>query len=514
MKNIPSLFKHLAFPVCLLLAPAACTNLEEDLYDRVTPDTFFKTEKDFAAAIGGAYTQLYLLGSHGGYFSIQEISSDEVIIPQRGGDWGNDEWFRAHRHEMTPYNPGVNSAWNNLYAGVLSCNRLIYQFEQLKKEDSGVPVNLDAYIAEIRALRALFYYFLLDSFGNIPIVTNFTDDNYIASTIPRAQVFDFVEQELTAVLPLLNKTVDATTYGKMNYYAAKALQAKLYLNAGVYTGTPRLDDCLAACDEIINAGHFALEGQYHDNFRTNNQGSSEFIFAVPFDENFAKGFNLHMMTLHYASQATYNLQQQPWNGYCSLQEFYDMHEDADVRKKNFIAGPQFAADGVTPLLDQAAEPDDPDGPQVNHTPEINTINTGALRQAGVRIGKYEFKSGATPDLDNDMPVFRYADILLTKAEALWRKDNNSTQALDLVNQVRNRAFEPDQPFTTLTAENLLAERGREMFYEGVRRQDQIRFGVYGNPTEFMPGSAPCKELWPIPSTQFLFGVNLQQNPCY
>jgi len=514
MNNIRSIFKYLAIPVCLLLAPTACTNLEEDLYDRVTPDTFFKTEKDFAAAMGEAYTHLYMLGSHGGYFSLQEISSDEIVSPIRGDDWGNEQWANAHRHEMKPSDPGVNSAWNSLYTGVLSCNRLIYQFEQLKKAGYDLPVNLDAYTAEIRAVRALFYYFLLDSFGNIPVITNFADDNYTASTIPRAQVFDFVEQELIAVLPLLNKKVDATTYGKMNYFAAKALQAKLYLNAGVYTGAPRWDDCLAACDEIIGAGHFAPEDQYHDNFRTNNQGSSEFIFAVPFDENFAKGFNLHMMTLHYASQATYNLQQQPWNGYCAVQEFYEMHDDTDVRKKNFIVGPQFAADGMTPVIDQGAESNDPDGPQVNYTPEIDFVFHSALRQAGTRVGKYEFKSGATPDLDNDMPVFRYADILLSKAEALWRKDNNSTQALDLVNQVRNRAYESDQPFTTLTAENLLAERGREMFYEGVRRQDRIRFGVYGAPTQYMPGSAPCKELWPIPSIQFLFGANLQQNLCY
>lgn len=507
-------FKYLALLACLFLAPGSCTNLEEDLYDRATPDTFFKTEKDFAAAIGSAYTNLYILGSHGGYFSLQEISSDEVVSPVRGSDWGNDHWWRAHEHKIKPNDPGVNSAWQSLYSGVFSCNRLIYQFEQLKKEGYSLPANLDAYIAEIRALRALFYYFLLDTFGNIPIVTDFNADTQQAFTLPRAEVFNFIEQELTTVLPLLNKTVNASTYGKMNYYAAKALQAKLYLNAGVYTGTPRWDDCLAACDDIINSGHFALADQYHDNFRTINQGSPEFIFAIPFDENFARGFNLHMMTLHYASQATYNLQQQPWNGYCSLQEFYEMHDDADVRKKNFIVGPQFAADGVTPIIDGQAEPEDPDGPQLNYTPEIASISTGTLRQSGARIGKYEFKFGATSELDNDMPVFRYADILLSKAEALWRKDNSSNEALTLVNQVRNRSYEPDQPFTALTAENLLAERGREMFYEGVRRQDQIRFGVYGNPTEFMPGSLPCKELWPIPTQQLYFGANLQQNPCY
>ena len=116
-----------------------------------------------------------------------------------------------------------------------------------------------------------------------------------------------------------------------------------------------------------------------------------------------------------------------------------MHDDADARKNNFIRGPQFASDGVTPILDAGSESNDPDGPQVNFTPEINEHFPGALRQAGVRIGKYEFKTGATPELSNDMPILRYADILLTKAEALYRQDPASAEALTIVNTVRNRS---------------------------------------------------------------------------
>ncbi|MEO6038472.1 MAG: RagB/SusD family nutrient uptake outer membrane protein, partial [Saprospiraceae bacterium] len=241
--------------------------------------------------------------------------------------------------------------------------------------------------------------------------------------------------------------------------------------------------------------------------------SKEFILAVPFDEVFAQGQNIAQMTLHYGSQATYNLAAQPWNGYCSLQDFYNLHDANDSRRVNFIVGPQFASDGVTPILDASVEASDPDGPQLNFTPEINEIFPGALRQAGARIGKYEFKSGAQPNLSNDMPIFRYADILLTRAEALWRQSAGSADALMLVNQVRDRSLK-NSPFASLTAQNLLDERGREMFYEGVRRQDEIRFGVYGNPTEFMPGSAKTKELWPIPGPQINVNNNLVQNPGY
>jgi hypothetical protein len=292
-----------------------------------------------------------------------------------------------------------------------------------------------------------------------------------------------------------------------------ALWAKLYLNAEVYTGMARWHDVVTTCDAIINSGVFFLESDYRQLFAVQNEGNPEFILAVPFDETFAKGFNLAQMTLHYGSQATFDLKQQPWNGYCTLQDFYEMHENNDARKQNFIVGPQFAADGVTPILDPQGI-NDPDGPPLNYTPEINQLGPQCYRQAGARIGKYAFKTGANADLDNDMPIFRFADILLMKAEALWRMDPGSAEALELVNLVRNRAFEPDQPLQQLTAKDFLDERGREFFYEGLRRQDLIRFGVYGKPTEFMPGSEPCKEIWPIPLTQLTLGSNIQQNPCY
>ena len=515
MKKL-SLFGKLVLPAILLLSfNNSCTDLDEKLYDTVTSENFLKTEEEFVAALGAAYTGLYGLGNHGGYFSVQENSSDEVMIPQRGGDWGDGgQWINAHRYELKATDPNVNGAWGYLYGGVSTCNRLIYQFTQLRDEGKVSAALADKFIAELRTLRAMYYYWLMDTFGNVPLVTDFdVPEGFKPATKSRAEVFAFVESELNAAVPLLDKASGGPVYGRMNYWAGKALQAKLYLNAGVYTGTPRWADCVTACDEIINSGLFALEASYRNNFITNNSGSKEFILAVPFDEVFAQGFNLAQMTLHYGSQATFNLKEQPWNGYCSLEDFYNLHDDADARKINFIAGPQFAADGVTPIIDAGAEPADPDGPQVNFTPKINEHFPGALRQAGVRIGKYEFKTGATANLGNDMPLLRYADILLAKAEALYRQSSGSTEALALVNQVRERSFRSN-PFTSLTDANLLAERGREMFYEGVRRQDEIRFGVYGNPTTFMPGSQPCKELWPIPTPQINVNPNLVQNPCY
>ena len=516
MKKFPILGKLLLPALFLLTFNNSCTNLDEALFDTVTSDNFLRTEEEFIAALGAAYTGLYALGNHGSYFSVQECSSDETMIPTRGGDWGDGgQWINAHFHQLKPTDPNVNNAWNFLYGGVNTCNRLIAQFTTLKESGSVDGALADKFISELRVLRAMYYFWIMDTFGNAPLVTRFdVPEGFLPATAPRADIFKFVTDELTDAVPLLDKKNDGTTYARMNYYAGKALEAKVYLNAKVYTGTAKWNECIAACNEVINSNLFALESTYRNNFITNNSSSKEFIFAVPFDEVFAQGFNLHQMTLHYGSQATYNLKEQPWNGWFSLQDFYEMHDDADARKNNFIRGPQFASDGVTPIIDAGAEPNDPDGPQVNFTPEINEAFPNALRQAGVRIGKYEFKSGATANLSNDMPLFRYADVLLMKAEALYRLDPSSAEALTLVNTVRNRSYEPDQPLAALTDADLLAERGREMFYEGVRRQDEIRFGVYGNPTEFMPGSAACKELWPIPLPQINVNPNLQQNPCY
>ncbi len=517
MKKL-SLFGKLMLPMLFLATfNNSCTDLDEKLYDTVTDDNFLKTEEEFISALGAAYTGLYALGNHGSYFSVQETSSDEAMIPTRGADWGDaHQWVNSHEHDFKPGDSNINNAWGFLYGGVATCNRLIAQFTTLKDAGKVTPALADKFIGELRTLRALYYYWLLDTFGNVPLVTSFdVPSDYKPKTETRLTIYNFVESELRDAVPALSKSNDGTTYGRMNYWAGKTIQAKLYLNAEVYSGTARWAEAAAAAGEIISSGLFSLETSYRTNFVNNNgyPNSKEFILAVPFDEVFAQGQNIAQMTLHYGSQLTYNLKEQPWNGYCSLQDFYNLHDDADSRKINFIVGPQFASDGVTPIIDGSVEAADPDGPQVNFTPEVNQIEPNALRQAGVRIGKYEFKSGASANLSNDMPLFRYADVLLTRAEALWRVNNGDAEALQLVNQVRDRSIK-NAAFTSLNAQNLLDERGREMFYEGVRRQDEIRFGVYGNPTEFMPGSAKTKEIWPIPGPQINVNPNLVQNPGY
>ncbi|MCA6405041.1 MAG: RagB/SusD family nutrient uptake outer membrane protein, partial [Cytophagales bacterium] len=228
-------------------------------------------------------------------------------------------------------------------------------------------------------------------------------------------------------------------------------------------------------------------------------------------------FNLAQMTLHYSSQATFNLAEQPWNGYASLEDFYNSYDNADKRKNSFLAGPQFSSTGVR-LKDASFESADPDGENLTFTPFISAIkpkpgNTfGSLRQQGVRVGKFQFQTGATPNLNNDFPIFRYADVLLMRAEALWRLSSGSAEALSLVNQIRSRAGVP--ALGALTADDLLAERGREMFAEGYRRSDLIRFGKYNNAWWEKPTSVASKNIFPIPQGQILVNTKLVQNPGY
>jgi hypothetical protein len=492
----------------------ACTDLDEELFDTVTGDNFFKTDEELIAGLGSAYTQMYNIGSHNNFMSSNEVASDEIMIPQRGTDWfDGGVWLRQHRHEYNSEEGQLNNAWNVLFGGVSTCNRLIAQFEEL-----GNPAT-DPFIAELKALRGYFYWQLLDMFGNVPIVTGFADAPEEPETRSREEVYNFLVNELETEVPKLSQSNDGSTYGRMNFWAGKMLLAKLYLNAEVYTGNAEWQKAADATEEIVNSGLYSLTANYFANFNRDNSGSSEFIFAVPYDQVFATGFNIAQMTLHYNSVPTWDLEAQPWNGYCSLQEFYNSYEDEDIRKGvpgnqqirgNFHAGPQFAADGITPIIDGGA--DDPDGPELVFTPEVNEHFPNTYRQAGVRVGKFEYYNGARPDLDNDFPVFRYADVLMIHAEALWRLNNGDADALALVNQIRERAN--IEPFDELNAENLLAERGRELFYENHRRTDLIRFGAYNDEWEFKPVSDPTKNIYPIPQAQIDANKNLVQNPGY
>ncbi len=537
--------KHISFKKYtlfgILLIAASCTKLDEKsiLYDQVTEDNFYKTDRQLAAAVGAAYSPIF--GNYNGpnnpFFDLNEVTTDEIVVPTRGADWGDGgHWVRLKTHTTTSQDTRPNGAWNFGFSGVTTCNKLLVALAASKSPKAA------AYVSELKCLRAIYYYWLLDLFGNVPISTDFSNTAPPA-TNTRAEVYAFVEKELLDNIEALPKigTGDGPYYGRVTYYAAEATLAKLYLNAQVYTGTPQYDKAIAACDVIINSGKYSLMANYADNFSRNNIGSTESIWAIPFDGVHAGNFTIPMTTLHLQSQDTYQMNSQPWNGFASVQEFYQSYIDptqnpgpqgtvvgldpkgtpitGTVDKRmlnNFLVGPQYRSDGVTPLLDGGADATDPDGPPITFTPYINELAPNAWRQSGARIGKWQFYKGMQTGLDNDLAIYRYADILLMKAELVARKNGNWSDpvTLALVNQIRTVHGGVD-PFPSLTAATFLAERGREMFAESYRRQDMIRFGVYNDAYRFHAADPDTHvNIFPVPATQINANQNLKQNPGY
>ncbi len=520
----------------VIVSTQSCTDLDEEqvLYDQVISDEFYQTEEEVLSAVGAAYTPMFGFFQNTNMYALNEVPSDEITVPTRGPDWNDGgHWVRLHRHSWNITDPRIQEAWEWIFGCISSCNRLIALLEPL-----GTDIS-EAFIQELRALRAINYYWLLDLYGNVPLVTDF-EATEPPATRSRAEVYEFVEVELLETIPNLADTgpTDESTYGRVNRWTAYAALVKLYLNAEVYTGTQQWQKAADAAAEIINSGQYTLAPNWRDNFVKENKGASEFIWAVPYDEVFTPGsFHLPVMTLHQQHQNTYNMSVQPWNGFASVAEFYETFIDPvqnpgpqgdvvglsptgdlvtgtqDARLESFIVGPQFDSDGVTRLVDGAAEASDPDGPPLTITPYINELLPGGWRQAGARIGKWEFYNGMGQGLSNDFAVFRYSDILLMRAEALWRMDPGNAEALMLVNQIRERAGV--DPFDALTEERFLAERGRELFSEVHRRVDQIRFGTFNDEWWEHPADASDHvNIFPVPQSQLLANPNLVQNPGY
>ncbi len=516
MRNIKNMKNLLAYSLvtALFVGGSACTNLDEELQDRFTAD--FKPSNQGVGnkdnvnkaqpsdGLQGAFSKvLDGTAGNGGFFAVQEGGTDEAVITQKGGDWYDGGlYIRMHHHEYSPQTWGINDAWSQSYGGIFQCNTL------LEAATTTAPQK-----AQLRVLRAYFYWRLMDVFGNIPLVVKAGVD---VPQSTRAEAYAFIESELLAAIPDLSP--GKQEYGRVSQGAAYALLARLYLNAKVYTGTAQYQKCIDAADKVINSGVYSLSPSYSAIFDPKNVENVEHIFVAPFDESTGGGAVWPMMTLHYPSQLTWKFQSQPWNGFSTLEDFYNSYEDADLRKKaNFIVGPQYDLSGEIQLLDLAFDKGDPDGAGLNYTPKINMLYPNASRQAGARFGKFSFKVGQKNDADNDFPLLRYSEVLLNKAEAAFRLGDAGT-AVSLIDQLRTRAGVGT--IAPLTEGKLLAERGRELFVEALRRTDLIRFGVYGNAwwekqvdpkaDQHIIMAIPIEQMQASASTAF----PLKQNPGY
>ncbi len=487
-------YKMILGCLALSIASQSCTDLTETPYDVIPTDQYGNTPAQAASLTGPLYAAL---GDYFDRMAALNTTTDEQMVPTRGGDWkDSDNWKRLYQHSWDPVtdNGQFNGPWTWCYNAITSINQQL-----------GV-IKDPATLAELRALRAFFHYQAMDLFGNVIIADKVTSDNPTQST--RAQVFAFVEKELLEVYPNLTKTVGGAAYGRMNQPVADMILAKLYMNAQVYTGTARWADAIKRCDNITATGKFALPADFFSTFSTRNQDSQEIILATPFDKSKKGGMNIQMRTLHYKNQLTYNLGAAPWNGYCTVTEFYNTFDDKDARKKMWIVGQQYAADG---------KPLDDDGVPMVFTPEIPAfvMPAGAAgRLAGARSQKYEIqKNNSFNDQDNDFVIYRLADVYLMRAEANLRLGNTAAALTD-ANLVRARAGMTAYTAAMLTLNEMLAERGRELAWEYHRRQDLIRFGQYTKTWRFKDASQDFRTLFPIPKDQISLNPKLQQNPGY
>jgi hypothetical protein len=524
----------------------SCTKLKDKDYLTIVASDFKPGTEDLSSLLGAGYIYwrpLELGRSANSVFRTNEISADELVIPERPNGWVDGGIYRRmHEHKWTSDEDNSYQIWNNAYAGITTCNRVIYQIE-----NGLIPMTTgkEAALAELKVLRASFYYPLCDFFGGVPIITKFDlPSGFLPTQSTRQQVYDFIVSEVTTNLPQLSAANDQTTYGKFNQWAAHALLAKVYLNAGVYTGTPAWDKCIAECNAIISSGAgFGLETSQSSVFATENELSKEIIFAIPFDEKFtpdnANAFALHMESLEPENQATYNFQYSPWGGICAIPQFINTFDPDDSRlKNNWIQGQQYTLAGVPINGSLGAYTGKPLN-YVNVVPGVDSTE----EVHGFRLGKFEYKQGALLGLSNDFPLFRYADVLMMKAECLLRT-GDANGAAALVTQVRQRDFTTNPAKATVTGAQLQAgsvydyglrnhintsheggadiqygrfldELGWEFTTEGRRRQDLIRFGVFTKKSWLSHSpNGDYRALLPLPRQEVVKNPNLKQNTGY
>ena len=524
----------------LLAGSSACTNLLDDSYGQVVSENYApKTEEEVSYLVNAAYIPWReTLLQWNGVVRSQELSADQDVIPARLGIGWVDGYIykRWHEHTWTTEDDGVLQGWERTYNGINTCNRILSQIEE------GVitvdEVTREPLIAELKVLRASYYYILVDLYGNVPIVTDFKDSS-LPKQSTRKEVFDFIIKEVTENIDLLSETPRGYYYGRFNKWAAHTLLAKMYLNAEIWSGTPQWQKCIDECDAVIDfansSNEYALEANQKNVFVTNNENSKEIIFALPFDEIYVTGWNdfdFHMYTLAPENQDTYQFTERPWGGVCAIPQFIDTFHPNDLRlAQNYIQGQQYTASG------EILQRSDGEGPLI-YTNSVPSIDASDVDD-GYRWGKFEYAQGITNRLSNDWPLFRYADVLMMKAEALMR--SGQPGAGELVTEVRKRAFEDindaivtDQQLEEGSCydygrrdENLetheggedikygrfLDELGWEFCQEGRRRQDMIRFGVFTTKSWFSHDkSNPNRNLYPIPNKIMLTNSNLTQNP--
>ena len=536
MKNIIKM----TLAAAVLGITASCTDLDVDVKSKYTE------YPNDPVAIEGKMSDVYYsfrqaLGNN--YNRVQTFSSDEAT----GVSFGTDYFDKGENIHPSIHNfmSGDDPAnyWTDLASGITKCNKIIEEFKETPKV-----------AAPARLMRAFYHFILMDSYGDVPVLDHLPADNEAVVRSPRKEVAEFIEKEVKECLPDLSDKNDASTYGKPNKWMAEALLVKLYINWGVYTcgdvtkydvattKNSKLDECVKYCDDIIGSGLFNLNDPYRKKFMFDNGPQiKDFIYAMPYDKVSAQGL------LYGRYRAFRRIDDGDTQGYyggkmgkscagiCAMNpEFADLFcLEGDDRDDAVLKGKVFIHDAIT-----GEETDQPyiyKGTQLELTKTITlqegglaTLNCGATPD-GWRQGYRSIKFYPNPNeysaynryQSNDVPIFRFADIILTKAEAIKRgaTATNGDTPQSLFNQIRSYVHAPLLDHDP-SLQEILDERGREFFDENWRRNDMIRFGTFESEYGFHKHSNPdarfdktCRIL-PVPDDILKENTNWEQNPGY
>ncbi len=519
--------------------------LDPDKGGALSPDEAYNSIEDLKnnavlaiyECIGGDKESQGLQGTGRGVFDFNSLTTDEAIMPTRGADWYDRGFWRTlYQHSWNAGTPSLKDMWDYLFRSVMLSNEYIERVKAYQATHNDAVLN--NYIAELRAVRALFYFYLMDLFGRVPIVT--TTDVTTSELVQanRSEVFFFIVNELQEALPLLSESksnLPGEYYGRMTKPVAWFLLAKLALNAEVYTQdnwttTPRINGktifflhdgeivnawryCDLCCDSVGGYGYW-LEPEFEDNFKPNNESSHENIFTIPMDPTRYKNrYNYFFRSRHYSHGAALGGASE--NGTSAtldiLRAFKYGTEEQDPRfDLTFYAGPVIE-NGKQVYHDNGKDP------LIYYPLEIKPDLTGSPyeKTAGARLRKYGVDPYANADgraCNNDIVLFRYSDVLLMQAEAQLRNGDNEELLLNLVR------FRVDAPFVEVNLENVLNERYIELAWEGWRRNDMIRFGIYGNAYTDRPQQPNEQDghttVFPIPGDLLTMHPSWTQNPGY
>ncbi|MBL0356265.1 MAG: RagB/SusD family nutrient uptake outer membrane protein [Chitinophagaceae bacterium] len=501
----------------LTIVFGACTKLDEKLQGELNPSES-AGNVNVGALLSNAYNSFRgMYQDQGNLIALGEMSTDAMIGPTRGGDWDdNGAWRVLHTHRFDGDNAHVVDVFNGL-GGVNYAATDLLRFSPTPQQ-----------AAEARFLRALSQYLILDLFDQVPYREPGESAVLPSKVRKGTEELTYLITELTAIIPDL----PAAPVTRANKDAAKVLLMKCYLNKGAYANraTPTFDAAdmqkvVTLADEVM-AGPYSFATNYFDNFAPNNDAiGKENIFVQENIGGVSSGGirSRWHMTMHY------NQQPSGWNGFTSLSDFYNKFEASDVRRGvaysytspvngntnpanavnvGFLVGQQYNMVTGAALQDRTGAP-------LAFTPEVKIIEKGTnLEVTGIRCYKFpiDFQFDDNGNVNNDNPIFRLGDVMLMKAEALLRS-GNAGGGLTIVNALRaNRGA---SALGSLTLDNMLDERGREMYHETWRRQDLIRFGKFLDPMqEKSEASDPKYLLFPIPNGQLAGNPNLIANPGY